>query len=186
MLSLFISSQLFSFHLSQFLFYSLLYFLPPSCSFSSFHLAVRFPVPQYNLNLEHSWDPYTEYSTWNPCQLRKPYSLPPPILVLLLLFSAAFNSLLTSYSLRSCTLLFSFSSALASCPIPLVLFRVTAGGIGIKVLLKPRVLCPDGVTTRKTIVEIFTGVRTSNLTEAIYWLVRMIVHYRSCFCYHRC
>jgi hypothetical protein len=60
----------FSHSISPTFFFSLLYFLPPSCSFFSFHLAVSLPVPQYNLNLEHSWDPYTEYNTWNPCQLR--------------------------------------------------------------------------------------------------------------------
>ena len=91
----------------SFLFFSVLYFLSPSYSFFSFHLAVRLPVPQYNLNLEHSRDPYTEYNTWNPCQLRNLIPSPLPLRVLqLFLFPAAFNSLFSSYCLRRCTPVF--------------------------------------------------------------------------------
>lgn len=82
-------------------------FLSPSYSFFSFHLAVSLPVPQYNLNSEHSRDPYTEYNTWNPCQLRNLIPSTPPLLVLqLFLFPAAFNSLFSSYCLRRCAPVF--------------------------------------------------------------------------------
>jgi hypothetical protein len=117
-------SFLLSFHLSHFFsFPCYIFYLPPVLSSAFIWRLVsqcRSTIWTWNTPETHTQSTTHEtHANWETSFL-----LPTTPLVATFFSFSAFNSLFTSYSLRSCSLLFPFSCTLASCPLSLC--RVTA------------------------------------------------------------